>query len=213
MVSFMSMTPLFFWSICEASTTRRCSLSSDNEPATGQTFERAQICVHVVSREIKMTGRYSPLSMSSIKRAGVPTPMPIFLFCSKATCSSTFMCFANCDNSCEHKNTLEHVKSQLTSFATRLSLPENFLRALQLHMSVSCPRTVRSAKDSYLVRSAALKPAPATTMVWGMPFFFCALARLSGCSENFSRNSGSFSSDLFSCHEVVSVIEDATNLI
>jgi hypothetical protein len=64
----------------------------------------------------------------------------------------------------------------------------------------------------YLVRSAALKPAPATIIVWGMPFFFCALAKLSGCSENFSRNSGSFSSDLVSSHEVVSVIEGASTI-
>lgn len=36
--------------------------------------------------------------MRSIKRAGVPTPIPILYLLRNSTCSSTFMCLANCGN-------------------------------------------------------------------------------------------------------------------
>jgi hypothetical protein len=45
----------------------------------------------------------------------------------------------------------------------------------------------------YLARSAALKPAPATIIVCGAPFFFEADHNFVGLLENFSKNAGRFS--------------------
>jgi len=45
----------------------------------------------------------------------------------------------------------------------------------------------------YLARSAALKPAPATIIVCGAPFFFEADQSFVGLVENLSKNAGRFS--------------------
>lgn len=45
----------------------------------------------------------------------------------------------------------------------------------------------------YLARSAALKPAPATIIVCGAPFFFEADQSFVGLFENLSKNAGRFS--------------------
>lgn len=45
----------------------------------------------------------------------------------------------------------------------------------------------------YLARSAALKPAPATIMVCGAPFFFDADHSFVGLPEKLSKNAGRFS--------------------
>lgn len=60
-----------------------------------------------------------------------------------------------------------------------------------------------------LTMSAALRPAPATMMVCGAPFFSGAVPSFSGFSANFSRKSESLSKDLGSVQDVVSLIEFA----
>jgi hypothetical protein len=45
----------------------------------------------------------------------------------------------------------------------------------------------------YLARSAALKPAPATIIVCGAPYFFEADHNFVGLLENLSKNAGRFS--------------------
>jgi hypothetical protein len=45
----------------------------------------------------------------------------------------------------------------------------------------------------YLARSAALRPAPATIIVCGAPFFLEADHNLVGLLENLSKNAGRFS--------------------
>ena len=82
-----------------------------------------------------------------------------------------------------------------------------FRTALRDVSTSSVGPAMRVACYAYLTMSAALRPAPATTMVCGEPFFLGALLRLWGSLVNFSRKAGRFARVLGSCHEVVSCME------
>ncbi len=69
------------------------------------------------------------------------------------------------------------------------------------------------ARPAYLTRSAALRPAPATTIVWGEPFRLGALPSFSGLSEKASRKSGKFPSVRSFSYEDVSLTVFATSTL
>ena len=94
-----------------------------------------------------------------------------------------------------------------TSFETIMPLDWYFRTALRDVSTSSVGPAMRVACYAYLTMSAALRPAPATTMVCGEPFFLGALLRLWGSLVNFSRKAGRFARVLGSCHEVVSCME------
>lgn len=61
-----------------------------------QVFQRESAYEHV-SQEVKRRKRrkYLPLSISWVRREGVPIPIPVRIFLRASVCSSTFMCLAN----------------------------------------------------------------------------------------------------------------------
>lgn len=91
-----------------------------------------------------------------------------------------------------------------TSLETIMPLDWYFRTDLREVSTSSVGPPMGMACYTYRTISAALRPAPATMMVCGEPFFFGALLRLSGALANFSRKPGRLARVLGSCHEVVS---------
>ena len=168
----------------------------------------------------QMTKDIVPFSIRSIRRWGVPTAIPVRLFLRKETCSSTLKCLANCRTILisywsfffpSHRR--DHGHGNLPTWQPSCSL---FQTSSKICHS-SGQRNSKSQKlmgknstpnrnETYLTKSAARKPAPATTKVCGDPFFLGASANLAGFSENSSRNSGRLSLFLGFWKEVVSLI-------
>ena len=151
-----------------------------------------------------------PASRRSITRDGVPTPMPILsssvdlrgimvngelnsclVFCTYLMASVSFMCFAN-------------------SFATAASLVWKILRVL---LDIQSPSegldglTAFHHRWTYLVMSAARKPADVITNVCGAAFLCCS--RETDCSvfalrPTCLRNCGRFCRQRCSFHPPVS---------
>ena len=85
-ISGISIIPLFFTSILDASMTIRSRFCKDKDPGH-------KLADHPPSDEIFLTSL--PFSISCISRAGVPTPNPICVSPRNATWFSTFKCLAN----------------------------------------------------------------------------------------------------------------------
>lgn len=138
------------------------------------------------------------------------------LFLRKETCSSTLKCLANCRTIIISNlpSILSFTStSQLTNLATELFFVPNFLNDLTVILSAQLTPQGKNPtlNRTYLTKSAARKPAPATTNVCGDPFDLGASANLAGFSENSSRNSGRLSLFRGFWKEVVSLIAFAVH--
>lgn len=112
------------------------------------------------------------------------------VFLQVSTASLILMCLAN-------------------SFVTAPSFDENDRSALLVIKKRI--NNIQSEENTNLVTSAALKPAAATTIVWGLPFSFGGTFNFSFGSAKFCRNLGRFSSVRCSSQELVSRTAFATH--